>query len=190
MWGWTAPALPAERCMDVFPTHVGVDRTRRRRSTPGSGYSPRMWGWTYLFNMRLVSNYVFPTHVGVDRRRAAPAVSGQRIPHACGGGPLDGLTPRVLSLRIPHACGGGPRRCESCSSGAAYSPRMWGWTVEPDQERPRDRVFPTHVGVDRPTPAILTKTGMYSPRMWGWTALRLADGRDPGVFPTHVGVDR
>ena len=64
---------------------------------------------------------------------------------------MDRLTPprRNTSQRIPHARGDGPSARSSARTCAAYSPRTWGWTAVSARRCWRNRVFPTHVGMDR-----------------------------------------
>ena len=114
--------------VDVFPTHVGVDRSSRgclpiSRRVPharGGGpnassgsrtcpsCSPRTWGWTAM-NHELLSLFeVFPTHVGVDRLA--------RMLNS-------------VSTSVPHARGGGPRLEHALLVRVACSPRTWGWTA-------------------------------------------------------------
>ena len=87
-WGWTVNTLRMLHKWVVFPTHVGMDRRRRRGhpprariphargdgppraalSVPAPMYSPRTWGWTEAGSSGGRPYYVFPTHVGMDRR--------------------------------------------------------------------------------------------------------------------------
>src|SRR5207302_914619 len=107
MWGWTDRPPGAAPAGEVVPTHVGVDRRRRRAlnlrpSCPhacGGGpalpfgirkrptLSPRMWGWTDQPLSDLPPAGVVPTHVGVDRDKRRGGLFCNRCPHACGGGP-------------------------------------------------------------------------------------------------------
>ncbi len=188
-WGWTAGISRHEYPFVVFPTRVGVDRTRSdswpairriphaRGGGPGwppivnAGdlYSPRAWGWTADGDRATDGVDVFPTRVGVDR------LSFSRLPTAPG---------------IPHARGGGPLERMAARSVRTYSPRAWGWTAwrhPPSWLRP---VFPTRVGVDRSLAAWPGTRLSYSPRAWGWTERAGGAILGPGVFPTRVGVDR
>ena len=70
------------------------------------------------------------------------------------------------------------------------SPRMWGWTGEPDDAGRPDLNVPTHVGVDRSSGWIGTSGRAMSPRMWGWTGRQAAEVRGAGNVPTNVGVGR
>ena len=132
---------------------------------------------------------VFPTHVGMDREahQAGLDVGG-----------------------IPHARGDGPRRSRARCNRLRYSPRTWGWTGMLLPLRLPRRVFPTHVGMDPPTPPRASSSlriphargdgpilgegqgfnAMYSPRTWGWTGFGADTLGGTGVFPTHVGMDR
>src|SRR5437764_268333 len=87
-----------------------------------------MWGWTDWETLTTRCTGVVPTHVGVDRAIAARNRCALGCPHACGGGPIDGV---------------------SEISGSALSPRMWGWTALTGALGDPGAVVPTHVGVDR-----------------------------------------
>jgi len=94
--------------IEVFPTHVGVDRQIAVTWSPSPQYSPRTWGWT--------------------ARSPSPGRLAPSIPHARGGGPnirkaydpIYAYSPRTWGWTelaqadgqdagsIPHARGGGP----------------------------------------------------------------------------------
>ncbi len=72
--------------LDVFPTHVGMDRIKKNKQmeavsfphTRGDGpgysipvpddstFSPHTWGWTAVILPIKARVPVFPTHVGMD----------------------------------------------------------------------------------------------------------------------------
>ena len=168
-WGWTDVQTAITGKHRVFPTRVGVDRKRRRRSRPcacfphtrGGGphpsivlccqyrFSPHAWGWTDVFTQLASIEGVFP-----------------------------------------HTRGGGPSRDAEEFSWAAFSPHAWGWTVAYQVGVIGTRVFPTRVGVDR-----LSRSREATRRRFPHT--RGGGPRDDrgrfvkgSVFPTRVGVDR
>jgi len=141
--------------LGVFPTHVGVDRKGGLRDEPTKEYSPRTWGWT------------------VKPRRRAGLASG--IPHARGGGPSGSCRRRRSGPYSPRTWGWTRRQPSSLVGPDQYSPRTWGWTVTYSAQQPHKTsiphargggpdgirckgkqvgVFPNHVGVDRPPPAV------------------------------------
>ena len=146
-WGWTVWLRGSAREADVFPTHVGMDRSRRRRREPSSciphtrgdgpfaasmqdlycGYSPHTWGWTVGSRVFSTSPLVFPTHVGMDR--GCPPISQYG---AC----------------IPHTRGDGPSFWMHSEIALKYSPYTWGWTGAIRNAGAISHVFPTHVGMD------------------------------------------
>ncbi len=208
-WGWTAIPATAPITTNVFPTHVGMDRAidegrvnlprfpHARGDGPFYGpvyrwkleFSPRTWGWTVSHEWGLDTFRVFPTHVGMDR-----VWIGRRF---CGSG-------------FPHARGDGPRWWRAARSRNTFSPRTWGWTGLRVGFAAPNRVFPTHVGMDRRCAAAQfpcssfphargdgpsareehQEDSGFSPRTWGWTDTVLLLARIPSVFPTHVGMDR
>ena len=125
---------------------------------------------------------MLPTHVGMDRRIRSPR-----------SGPPD----------APHARGDGPIVKRACSARKGCSPRTWGWTFLGVPERRRERMLPTHVGMDRghsssvsspyhaphargdgPEPLCAGEAAaLCSPRTWGWTvgAVRVEES-DGGHF--------
>ena len=131
-WGWTVTPLVAQDAADVFPTRVGVDRFGDRLAHRRDAYSPHAWGWT---------------ESGDDQ------IAGRkRIPHTRGGGPGVEREPGAAGKRIPHTRGGGPKcNLRAPQHLTSYSPHAWGWTGGRQRPATRNRVFPTRVGVDRPT---------------------------------------
>ena len=112
---------------------------------------------------------MFPTRVGMDRSRSTLSSGRARVPHARGDGPTG-----IVWTNEAHAC----------------SPRAWGWTGQTLCRPKLSGVFPTRVGMDRPSrPAR------------GWR-VRVPHARGDGpvyvvalaafsnVFPTRVGMDR
>ena len=156
-------------------------------SVPSS--SPRTWGWTASSTDDGRERRVVPTHVGVDRCLSR--------------------RPRRETSR-PHARGGGPVWVSVSNPSSPSSPRTWGWTGALPDDRRRDPVVPTHVGVDRPqrnSPSCSRRrphalgggpepvprhlvAAWSSPRTWGWTGLHDRLRGPDAVVPTHVGVDR
>ena len=147
-WGWTARLIGARVTTRVFPTHVGMDRSRstrpaswsciphtrgdgpsvRRRRRHRKAYSPHTWGWTANRHTIAKQTLVFPTHVGMDRFAYMVNVCKGRIPHTRGDGPF-----KTSCWLMSHQ----------------YSPHTWGWTEETRRGVVTKLVFPTHVGMDR-----------------------------------------
>ena len=146
MWGCFSNSIRGRLRWYVFPTHVGVFPSSRRRKEPTNGLphacggvsefsdsvaandpsSPRMWG---CFRFRLRCDHfaaVFPTHVGVF--------------------PIS-ISFTSLVMCLPHACGGVSRIRKFSLMVLSSSPRMWGcFYIRAFLSRFRF-VFPTHVGV-------------------------------------------
>ena len=208
-WGWTDLTSGGMMTAAVFPTGVGMDRTLRNfprplssvphgrgdgpggspTTTPATRCSPRAWGWTVVIRSHNSEDLVFPTGVGMDRRPSTAATYPFRVPHGRGDGP---------------GCRFGKPVCQLCS------PRAWGWTECHLAGPGKEHVFPTGVGMDRPTtPRTRTMAGVphgrgdgpnlwrvasrmrrCSPRAWGWTGFFPKTPSNLVVFPTGVGMDR
>ena len=129
-WGWSAIALASSRLMPVFPTRVGMVR-RRRGSGPGRwrfphprGDGPRRSGCRAV------------------RRRFSPPAWGWSDRHA----------PSLFNRScFPHPRGDGPANRVNLSDGKVFSPPAWGWSAWPRPHRTRGGVFPTRVGMVRPS---------------------------------------
>ena len=185
--GVDPPVIDTVTCAPPLPHARGGGPIAAALSMNLMASSPRTWGWTRITETHRSTPRLFPTHVGVDPWQT-----------------FDNSSP----LTLPHARGGGPCRPSQRSWSSASSPRTWGWTVEGRRPLCQQRLFPTHVGVDRPTTtasaagrslphargggpspsASIAAWVASSPRTWGWTAAgQLA--RDPRLlFATHVGV--
>ena len=169
VWGWSVRPASVRLDAKVFPTRVGMVRTRQpsgcgRGRFPhacGDGpsmefqdfvdrmFSPRVWGWSVI---------------RCDQR---------------------------LGLRrFPHACGDGPKLWDMDLSCGKFSPRVWGWSAAVGAGLPSWKVFPTRVGMVRCWwTRVLRRWGfpracgdgpfsvkglraecLFSPRVWGWSA--------------------
>ena len=149
-WGWSGAVLQSERRCNVFPTPVGMVRDNRSNvreniSFPHargdgpyprgyfflhSAFSPRPWGWSEGGNTRTSGCFVFPTPVGMVR----PAEKSDNI-----------------IIRFPHARGDGPSINIAHFSTSWFSPRPWGWSELNQNESLSNTVFPTPVGMVRPS---------------------------------------
>ncbi len=69
---------------------------------------------------------VFPTRVGVNRRPARVRSLVDRIPHACGGEPLDTLKSAVYRVVFPTRVGVNRGDGGVGAGVPRYSPRVWG----------------------------------------------------------------
>ena len=127
-WGWPEWAGHSLHGVFVFPTGVGMARTRHRRSagrarvphrrgdgpiyralvSPLAKCSPQAWGWPTGTVATYRINYVFPTGVGMARSSRAASPCTRSVPHRRGDGP---------AKHTPTALKG------SCS------PQAWGWPV-------------------------------------------------------------
>ena len=65
--GGPAMAVAPDGTLYVFPTRVGVDRSRATAASITNKFSPHAWGWTY----HKIKNYLV----------------NPRFPHTRGGGP-------------------------------------------------------------------------------------------------------
>ena len=73
---------------------------------------------------------VFPTRVGVDLTTRPNMQAAYSFPHTRGGGPI------LEATDYP---------------GGKFSPHAWGWTEKIEAMGAAIAVFPTRVGVDRPS---------------------------------------
>ena len=206
-WGCFQPQHAGQHLRRVFPTPVGVFRTRSLPILPRSCLpharggvsfveldydqyptsSPRPWGCFRAMAQAYRSVRVFPTPVGVFLYFITRQPAQSSLPHARGG---------VSVLRFKSL-----GRCKS-------SPRPWGCFHKRHAEPFRTLVFPTPVGVFpvRQTPGWLNfrlphaRGGVSqaalnwsasltsSPRPWGCFWKRPHRESSPAVFPTPVGV--
>ena len=177
------------RWRSVFPTGVGVYRIarlygntasrfpHRRGGVPNmptgrtrcTWFSPQAWGCTEYADWPDPVYVVFPTGVGVYRSLANMLRSRCRFPHRRGGVP-DGT--RIVWL---------PR---------TFSPQAWGCTAALPALVPPLSVFPTGVGVYRPSFSAPCAGWAFSPQAWGCTGERERIIVRNVVFPTGVGVYR
>ena len=86
-WGWTANIQLPTNYIDLFSTHVGLNREGQRRFSQAYTilhtrgvepsplhllnskilYSPHTWGWTVWLALINLSRLLFSTHVGLNR---------------------------------------------------------------------------------------------------------------------------
>ena len=147
-WGWPGGAVMDLGWWVVFPTGVGMARSRflicnssmcvphRRGDGPPFNHlpillnkcSPQAWGWPGFMGAVNNVSVVFPTGVGMARFLGP-----------CRAGPL----------RVPHRRGDGPNA--SCPGFFSYwcSPQAWGWPDSSHALREHFPVFPTGVGMAR-----------------------------------------
>ena len=191
-WGWTYVWSLICYVSAVFPTRVGVDRTRwyvivdepgfphTRGGGPATAastaknaqFSPHAWGWTGSNTALHGLGCVFPTRVGVD---------------------LSGTCKCQMSMCFPHTRGGGPPLLLIDMPQIKFSPHAWGWTSKCLNNPSIHGVFPTRVGVDRwlcpyaaRSPSFPHTRGggplsswcsnvsnAFSPHAWGWTRCTL-----------------
>ena len=146
MWGCFCRPDFTHHSGRVFPTHVGVfllyvKLFERLEGLPHACggvsalstrlmsealSSPRMWGCFSTAFAVHSSRGVFPTHVGVFPSTRLSMPFSRRLPHACGGVSVPGL---------------------SSFAGWTSSPRMWGCFRAEKRRYQEACVFPTHVGV-------------------------------------------
>ena len=172
-----------------FPHARGDGPQKKGREVGRSVFSPRPWGWSARGNARFPAPPVFPTPVGMVR-----AVHAAR---------------RALGS-FPHARGDGPRVSIEFGCFNRFSPRPWGWSGVDNCGGYIGDVFPTPVGMVRPSAtsragstcfphargdgpfawkfdSILTE---FSPRPWGWSVVHVDFDEAMVVFPTPVGMVR
>ncbi len=92
--------------------------------------SPRAWGWSVRLGWSWPGERVFPTGVGMVRT---------------------GAQARRDAAGVPHGRGDGPGRWLWHRFGAPCSPRAWGWSVLRHLVGVHADVFPTGVGMVRPS---------------------------------------
>ena len=148
-----------------------------------------MWGLRAASRTVREAGQMFPTHVGIARTALASSDRGHYVPYACGD-----CAPPKLAVRKVKQC----------------SLRMWGLRDSAAPPVDDHDMFPTHVGIARPS----TRRGMDSPdvpyacgdcarsfalffvlflcslRMWGLRVFFLYRPFFAYMFPTHVGIAR
>ena len=149
-WGWPAQREHLAREHQVFPTGVGMARSRsaarkcwscvphRRGDGPANHErltrddlcSPQAWGWPAVSDFERAHAFVFPTGVGMARW-VSRSVAGR--------------------LSVPHRRGDGPSSCWGARTGGGCSPQAWGWPAGRAAAEHPPRVFPTGVGMARPS---------------------------------------
>ena len=209
VWGWSVRVVQALQGVPVLPTRVGMVRGPgpalhgRGRSPHACGdgpfnvslpqftapFSPRVWGWSGVLWCDAWREEVLPTRVGMVRLSGGGAAS---------------------SASSPHACGDGPSRLYAAAGVAAFSPRVWGWSVLARPGSALAPVLPTRVGMVRWCRCNSRRTESsphacgdgpgarsapagrcgFSPRVWGWSAFRGTKGQRAVVLPTRVGMVR
>ena len=138
-----------ERCAErVFPTHVGMFRSRSSITTPWPSFphsrgdvptvlfadvirrmfSPLTWGCSDYCAQSVAQYRVFPTHVGMFL--------------------LGGLIPLICAC-FPHSRGDVPASADVRNPWAKFSPLTWGCSEISDLVEEMIVVFPTHVGMFR-----------------------------------------
>ena len=155
VWGWSVQRLRFQQRLIVFPTGVGMVRSR----DPRGGRRPG-----------------FPHGCGDGPRPARQLCRPSRFPHGCGDGPLiepfaftdDAFSPRVWGWSVspaaaevdlivfptgvgmvrtrlfsmttargfPHGCGDGPATESARARAFEFSPRVWGWSDRAAAPRP------------------------------------------------------
>ncbi len=168
-WGWTETGDDEGIVTVVFPTGVGVDRSRFGKCGCQKAFSPQAWGWTVDAYGLAPAIRVFPTGVGVDRASYLGEIKITGFPHRRGGGPRI-LTPLLRKRK--------------------FSPQAWGWTVIQPRQRIVECRFPHRRGGGPLTQVDISFYGWFSPQAWGWTVWRYSHALGHDVFPTGVGVDR
>ena len=208
-WGCSEIPAPFARQAAVFPTPVGMFRSRSPMPPPKNSFphargdvpvelvvlhfaqwfSPRPWGCSGVPNFRLMVSYVFPTPVGMFRQGSFFGAEG---------------------FRFPHARGDVPRNMYYASDDFEFSPRPWGCSAFSPTTTNFTLVFPTPVGMfqpPRPHRLLLPRfphargdvpvdtleaeeLTAFSPRPWGCSAAQPDAARPAGVFPTPVGMFR
>ncbi len=93
-------------------------------------FSPRAWGWSGKYSSDWIFREVLPTCVGMVRHRMTAKSAGSCSPHVRGDGPIRGRCFVVEGM---------------------FSPRAWGWSVQPVTPALPVAVIPTCVGMVRPS---------------------------------------
>ncbi len=206
-WGCSEGGRVAMRIWPVFPTSVGMFRTRPASRTPCRGFphkrgdvpaaldagervyefSPQAWGCSGGEHDTRGPEPVFPTSVGMFLRAGQDDVDVVRFPHKRGDVPLS----------RPVGCPLAP-----------FSPQAWGCSVAGGWSSSPPMVFPTSVGMfrwsqqhsrrrecfphkrgDVPFPRLDRDCGgAFSPQAWGCSGRGRGARQAPHVFPTSVGM--
>ena len=189
MWGLRGRRRHHPAVATMFPTHVGIARRSDGRMDLAIDVPYACGDCAEAVNNLYKGSYMFPTHVGIARPSTGPAGGTGNVPYACG----DCATPSCTK-RIAQVC----------------SLRMWGLRVpaaSPDAEL---TMFPTHVGIARPSTGPAGGTGnvpyacgdcatpsctkriaqVCSLRMWGLRVPAASPDAELTMFPTHVGIAR
>ena len=147
-WGWSDQGRDNSAHGQVLPTCVGMVRWHSIASAKTIGsphvrgdgpalmwrtcysrtFSPRAWGWSVVRPTAQGSGRVLPTCVGMVRAAPGAWCFARSSPHVRGDGPD---SPSINELT------------------ARFSPRAWGWSVEPRSMSNCRQVLPTCVGMVR-----------------------------------------
>ena len=208
-WGWSVAHHRRIGSARLFPTPVGMVRELRlvggfhhalphaRGDGPADEHfrvardasSPRPWGWSAVVAFTIDCLLLFPTPVGMVRQERPMGADAGTLPHARGDGP-------VKQLQI--------------AGDFTSSPRPWGWSGTHRRHRTGTGLFPTPVGMVRPSkcrrrwgralphargdgpsvPHVESVVFSSSPRPWGWSNAALHVTDPSGLFPTPVGMVR
>ena len=209
LWGCSGVRCATENLRRLFPTPVGMFRSRPRDSercfpfphacgdvpatmasaSASVSFSPRLWGCSGKTCQPRAHAILFPTPVGMFRSRW-PAWRCRRT--------------------FPHACGDVPEKHANLGHTQSFSPRLWGCSGRRAARPRRRRLFPTPVGMFRQirrytvkrstfphacgdVPRLRRRYGVqfaFSPRLWGCSDAERRDCHGCVLFPTPVGMFR
>ncbi len=117
---------------------------------------------------------------------------------------------RFFDRNFLYACGDEPNRANENLTDIEFSLRMWRWTENAPVKRKFNRIFSTHVEMNRRHPSRRSPAGdflyacgdepafcelqickrEFSLRMWRWTAETISKIVRVAIFSTHVEMNR
>ena len=166
--GWTRLPRGADRRVNGFPAHAGMDPPADIPRHIVLVVSPHTRGWTREHGRAVGRRLGFPAHAGMDPSHKAPMVRCTRFPPhtrgwtvhrvadppAAGGFPAHaGMDPTatpgpISARRFPRTRGDGPRKVAGGSMNTRVSPHTRGWTRSSYRPASSLSGFPAHAGMD------------------------------------------
>ena len=152
-WGWSGEATDPGDQRSRFPHPRGDGPGLTPETLLILEFSPPAWGWSAKIQGKIDEGYVFPTRVGMVRIRLFCDPVRASFPHPRGDGPPPSRNTPDGPVFSPPAWGWSVLEAVCRRRATAFSPPAWGWSDQSPIAAPHHHVFPTRVGMVRPSPS-------------------------------------